>query len=68
MTEEATARKLKQDVFIRVCKDSGFKLTWTNAAILAGNMLNCSPLEIWMTMDMQTMEKIAAGEHPVCEK
>jgi hypothetical protein len=62
------ARKLKQDVYIRVCKDSGFLLTPTDAAILAAKVLGCHPLEIWLALDFYYMEKIASGEHPVCQK
>lgn len=61
-------RKLKQDIYIRVCKDSGFQLEATRAAILAANVIGCHPLEIWMALDMYYMEKIASGEHPVCKK
>ncbi len=61
-------RKLKQDVYIRVCKDSGFKLTSTNAAILAAKSIGCHPLEIWMALDMDLMNRISSGEHPVCNQ
>lgn len=63
-----TDRKLKQDVYIRVCKDSGFQLEATRAAILAANIIGCHPLEIWIALDLSNMERIASGEHPVCKK
>lgn len=60
-------RKLKQSVFIRVCKDSKFTLTSTDAAILASRVLGCHPLDIAFSLDIDVMEKIAKGEHPVCK-
>ncbi len=61
-------RKLRQDVYIRVCKDSGYKLDSIQAATLAGKVLGCHPLEIWTAMDFDLMERIANGTHPVCKK
>lgn len=61
-------RKLKQDVYIRVCKDSGFVLSSTDAAILTAKVLKCHPIEIWLALDFYYMEKIASGEHPACQK
>lgn len=61
-------RKLKQDVYIRVCKDSGFRLDSTNAAILAAKVLGCHPLEILIALDFDNMNRIANGTHPVCQK
>ena len=60
-------RKLKQDLYIRVCKDSGFQLESTRAAIIAANALGCHPMEIWMAMDFDLMNRIASGDHPVCK-
>lgn len=62
------ARKLKQDVYIRICKDSGFKLEPTDAAILAAKVLECHPLEIWTALDFDNMTRIANGTHPICKK
>lgn len=64
----APERKLKQDIYIRVCKDSGFQLDSTRAAILAANVIGCHPMEIWMALDVDLMNRIASGEHPVCKK
>jgi hypothetical protein len=61
-------RKLKQEVFIRVCKDSGFMLSSTDAAILAAKVLKCNPIEIMIALDFDLMNRIASGEHPVCQK
>lgn len=60
--------KTRQDVYIRVCRDSGFQLDSTRAAILAANVLGCHPLEICMALDMDLMNKIADGSHPVCKQ
>lgn len=62
-------RKLKQDLYIRVCKDSGWQLEYIQAAILAGKVLNCHPFEVYSAFgDMDTMRKVASGEHPACHR
>ena len=62
-------RKLKQDLYIRACRDSGWQLDYVEAAKLAGKVLNCHPMNIWVAFgDMKAMEKIAAGEHPICKR
>jgi hypothetical protein len=61
-------RKLKQDIYIRVCKDSGFMLSSTDAAILAAKVIGCHPLEIWIALDFDLMNRIASGEHPICKQ
>lgn len=61
-------RKTIQDVYIRVCKDSGFGLDMFMAAKIAADTLNISSLEIGFAFGMDTLEKIAKGEHPVCKK
>ena len=59
-------RKLKQDVFVRICKDSNFHMDYVEVAHLAAKMLKCSPLEIWMAFSsLGQMEEIALGKHPV---
>ena len=62
------AREGVQRVFVRVCKDSGFKLDMVRAAQLSAKVIGCSPLSIWMTMDTQTMSEIASGKHPTTKK
>lgn len=58
-------RKSRQDAFIRVCQDSGFQLETDRAAHLAGSVVGCSALEIWLAMpSMSVMDEIAAGTHP----
>ena len=57
-----TSRELKQQAFIRVCRDSQFTLDATRAAVLAAAVINCHPLEIWLAMpDLDAMDGIAAG-------
>lgn len=59
-------REQRQQVFIRVCKDSQFKMEPVAAALLAAKMLDCHPLEIWLGLDWPTMVEIATGRHPAC--
>lgn len=61
-------RKLMQDVYIRVCKDSGFLLNASQAAIFAAKIIECHPLEIWLSLDFDLMNRIASGEHPACNR
>lgn len=57
-------RKQIQDVFIRVCRDSGFKMEASAAAIFAAQLIQISPLEVWTAIgSMDTMRKIAQGTH-----
>lgn len=62
-------RKFIQDLYIRVCRDSGFKLEWERAAALAGATGGFHPMDVWNAMpDLDTMRKIAAGNHPAAHK
>lgn len=64
-----TDRELTQDIFIRVCRDSGWRLDMYRAAALAAKVLGKHPMDIWIAMpDLQTLERIASGQHPVCER
>jgi len=65
MTE---VRKLRQDVFIRVCKDSGYRMDHIQAASIAAGVAQCHPLDIWKPLGVDNMEKIATGNHPICKK
>jgi hypothetical protein len=61
----APSRELLQSLFIRVCRESGFKLDSVTAATLVAKTLGVSPLEIWVAMPSLTvMDEIAAGTHP----
>lgn len=58
-------RELLVQLFIRVCRDSGFRLDYIRAAILAGDIAKRSPLEVWIALgSFDLMERIATGEHP----
>lgn len=58
-------RKQIQDLFIRVCRDSGFQLSGTDAAVIAARSVGISPLEIWTAMPgIAVMDEIASGSHP----
>ena len=62
-------RKLKQDFYIRVCRDSGFTMDWAKAAQLTAGALSVSALEIGHAFPyLQVMQEIASGTHPVCKK
>ena len=62
-------RKKIQDVFIRVCRDSGFQLEATRAANLASDALGIHPLQVLTAMgSMEAMERVATGEHPAVQR
>lgn len=62
MIDRTTAQK----VYIRVCKDSGFQLSYDRAADLAAKILGTTALVLWVDMDisLDIMKEIAAGIHP----
>ena len=63
-----TDRKTTQDLFVRVCRDSRYKLPATTAAALVGRIMGTSALVVWLAMpSFDVMEEIAAGRHPVCQ-
>lgn len=56
------SRKQIQEVYIRVCKDGGYRLSAAQAAKLAAGALKIHPLEIWVAMSsFDTMEAYAEG-------
>ena len=58
-------RRLIQQIFIRLCRDSDFRLEPDQAAILTGQTCGYHPLEVWMAMgSIDVMERVASGEHP----
>lgn len=62
-------RKLRQELFIRVCKDSRFQLDYVRAAALAGAAGGFPALDVWLAMpSLGVMEEIAAGTHPACHR
>jgi hypothetical protein len=65
MTEE---RNFRQKVFIRVCRDSGFKLEPSRAAQFAAQLIGIHPFEILNAIGcLNTMNQIADGTHPVLQ-
>ena len=65
MTERTTVQKL----FVRVCRDSRFKLGAAEAAHLAGSILGIGALGVWVNFaSYDQMEAIAAGTHPACQQ
>lgn len=62
-------RQYIQEVFIRVAKDSGFGLEGTRVALFVANLLDMPPFMVYTAMgDMDTMNKISKGDHPVCKE
>lgn len=60
-------RKTIQDVYIRTCRDSGWRLDWALAAQVAAAVLGIGALDIWSAVGtIDNMKRIATGEHPVC--
>jgi hypothetical protein len=60
-------RKTVQDVFIRVCRDSGYSMNAIKAAGVAAAAMKCHPLDVWLAMpSLYVMDEIAAGTHPAC--
>lgn len=64
--DRALERQRKIDMFIRICRDSGFRMNSASAIILLAKMLRTQPLALWgeMGIDFATLERIASGEHP----
>lgn len=60
-----TERETMQQVYIRVCRDSGFQLDMHRAAALAAKIVGKHPIDIWCSMPgLDVMAEIAAGTHP----
>lgn len=53
-----------RDLYIRVCRDSGFRMEASRAAILAASILGLSGIEVWLDLGLDNMERIANGTHP----
>lgn len=59
-------RKQIQDVYIRVCKDSGFQMEFIQATIFAAKLLKLHPWGVYDAFgDMSAMKAIATGSHPI---
>jgi len=54
-----------QQLYIRVCRDSGFQLEYIQAAILTSRVIGCTALEIWLAFpSLGVMDEVARGLHP----
>lgn len=61
-------RELLQELFVRVCRDSNFRLDHVRAAILTGQIANRAPLEVWIALgSTDLMERISTGKHPASQ-
>lgn len=63
MADRPTRQEIQQ-AYIRVCRDSRFRLELTRAAHLAAAVLGCSAIDVWLALDFSNMERIANGTHP----
>lgn len=58
-------RKEIQMAYIRVCRDSGWRMDYIRAAHFVAKLYGISPIEVWIEFgDLKAMESIAKGEHP----
>lgn len=58
-----------QNLYIRTCRDSGWKMDYVDAAQLTARVIGIHPMEIWTAMGtLQTMHDVAKGKHPVCHR
>jgi hypothetical protein len=66
----ATAERKKiQDTYIRVCRDSGFQLEATRAAVLTSEVMGVHALQVWNAMQsFDNMQRVASGEHPAAQR
>lgn len=63
------ARDTIQQLFIRLCRDSGFRLDGVRAARLTAAVLGIHPLDVWLAMPcLDVMNDIAAGKHPAAHR
>lgn len=66
---DENTRKKCQEAYIRVCRDSGWKMDYIDAAIFTGKLIDIHPLILWGAFSgFDQMDRIAKGEHPVCKK
>ena len=58
-------RAMLQQAYIRVCRDSGFRLDLHRACVIAAEVVGKRPMDIWSAIpSLDVMWKIAAGKHP----
>lgn len=62
----SATRRHVQEMYIRICRDSGFTMHWHRAAVFAAELCDISALELWTLFgDYKTMKAIAKGEDPI---
>jgi hypothetical protein len=59
-------QKVIVDLYVRTCRDSGFRMLVTDAAKITAHVLGIHPLSVMGAINFNNMRKIAAGEHPAC--
>lgn len=62
---EADKRDRTIRLYIRMCRDSGFRIPFNQAAALVGDILKTSALVVWAEMGLTIldMQTIAEGKH-----
>ena len=54
---------MRREVYIRICRDSGFSLPYDRAAALTGQVTNTHPMQVWAAFPyLSAMQEIATGE------
>ena len=67
--DKSNLRKLHQDLYIRICKDSNFSLPYDRVAAMVGEILGTSALIVWLNMpSIDVMISIANGIHPITKE
>lgn len=60
-----TEREKITGLYVRICRDSGFSMSFDKAAHFVADMLGISALEVWSAFgDITNMQRVASGEHP----
>ena len=58
-----------RQAYIRVCRDSGFKIPFDEAAAFIGCMFGMSAIQIWACFPyLEDMRRIADGTHEVLKR
>jgi hypothetical protein len=62
-------RELIKQLYFRICRDSGYRLSYLQVAAMVSEMMNLgSPLIVWCQFNgIAQMEEIANGKHPICD-
>jgi len=53
-----------QMAYVRICKDSGFKMDAIDAANLTARIMGCHGIEVMGALGFKNMKNIASGAHP----